>query len=70
LQKFQQDFNLDNNVTSGERMQALNNFGLRISLLVPFLNQNEKDYYKKGGKLDQEKMKKKMERMEKEAPKF
>jgi hypothetical protein len=70
LQKFQQDFNLDNNVTSGERMQALNNFGLRISLLVPFLNQNEKDYFKKGGKLDQEKMKKKMERMEKEAPKF
>ena len=70
LQKFQQDFNLDNNVTSGQRIQALNNFGLRISLLVPFLNQNEKDYYKKGGKLQQEKLKKKMERMDKEAPKF
>ena len=34
------------------------------------LNQNEKDFYKKGGKLDQEKLKKKMERMEKQAPKF
>jgi hypothetical protein len=70
LQKFQQDFNQDTNVKAGERMQALNNFGLRISLLVPFLNQNEKDYYKKGGKLEQEKLKKKMERIEKDAPKF
>jgi uncharacterized protein YktA (UPF0223 family) len=51
-------------------MQPLNNFGLRISLVIPFLNQIEKDYHKKGGKLDQEKLKKKMERMEKQAPKF
>jgi hypothetical protein len=70
LQKFQQDFNNDNTVISGERMQSLNNFGLRISLLVPFLNQDEKEYYKKGGKLEQEKLKKKMERMEKQAPQF
>jgi hypothetical protein len=70
LQKFQRDFNNDNSVLAGERMQSLNNFGLRISLVVPFLNQSEKDYYKKGGKLDQEKLKKKMERMEKQAPKF
>jgi hypothetical protein len=70
LQKFQQDFNNDNLVLAGERTQALNNFGLRISLVVPFLNQNEKDFYKKGGKLDQEKLKKKMERMEKQALKL
>jgi len=70
LQQFQQDFNNDNAVNSGERMQSLSNFGLRISLVIPFLNQTEKDYYKKGGKLDQEKLKKKMERMEKQTPKF
>ena len=70
LQRFQQDFNNDNLVISGARMQSLNNFGLRISLVLPFLNQIEKDYYKKGGKLEQEKLKKKMERMEKQAPQF
>lgn len=70
LQKFQQDFNNDINAAAGERLQSLNNFGLRFSLVIPFLNQTEKDYYKKGGKLEQEKLKKKMEKMEKQTPKF
>lgn len=64
LQPLQRDFNLDNSVLAGERVQPFSNLGFRLSILVPFLNETEKDFYKKGGGLEQEKLKKKMERME------
>ena len=66
LLKLQQEYNLDNIAISGERMQPFNNFGFRINLLIPFLNENDRKYYKKGGTLDQEKLKRKMKKMEAE----
>jgi hypothetical protein len=65
ISNLQREFNQDNLVQNGDRMESLSNFGFRISLVIPFLNETERFYYKKGGTLDQERLKKKMERMEK-----
>jgi len=64
VSNLQREFNQDNTVQNGDRIESLSNFGFRLSFVIPFLNEAEKFYYKKGGTLDQERLKKKMKQME------